>query len=137
MATRVPGVAASPADIFGGGSSTVAAGERDLRALPRRVDAISDTDERDAEVLQLPKDARRVREVATHKATRSSHCVTIEYAGERKVDLVPCIRNRNGVTGHEVCKNFNTNAFRRSEPEAYTDWLNQRNGWTGGNGPKK
>jgi len=70
------------------------------------------------------------------KATRSSHCVTIEYAGERKVDLVPCIRDRNSVTGHEVC-NGNTNVFQRSEPEAYTDWLSERNGWTGGNGLKK
>jgi hypothetical protein len=70
------------------------------------------------------------------KVTRCSHCVTIEYAGERKVDLAPCVRNRNGVIGHEVC-NFNTNAFERSEPEAYTDWLSQRNEWTGGNGLKK
>lgn len=70
------------------------------------------------------------------KVTRYSHCVTIEYAGERKVDLAPCIRNRNGVTGHEVC-NFNSNAFERSEPETYTDWLSQRNDWTGSNGLKK
>lgn len=70
------------------------------------------------------------------KASRFSHCVTIEYAGERKVDLAPCIRNRNGVIGHEVC-NFNANAFERSEPEAYTHWLSQRNDWTGNNGLKK
>jgi hypothetical protein len=70
------------------------------------------------------------------KVHRCSHCITIEYAGERRVDLVPCIRDRNGVPGHEVC-NFNSNAFERSEPEAYTDWLKQRNDWTGGNGLKK
>jgi hypothetical protein len=61
------------------------------------------------------------------KVRRFSHCVTIEYAGERKVDLAPCIRNRNGVAGHEVC-NFDANAFERSEPDAYTDWLRERNG---------
>jgi hypothetical protein len=70
------------------------------------------------------------------KVRRFSHCVTIEYAGERKVDLVPCIQNRQGFGGHEVC-NFNSNAFERSEPAAYTDWLVQRDDWTGKNGLKK
>jgi hypothetical protein len=70
------------------------------------------------------------------KVTRYSHCVTIEYVGERKVDIAPCIRARNGIAGHEVC-NFNDNAFDPSEPEKYTDWLRDRNTWTNGNGLKK
>jgi hypothetical protein len=70
------------------------------------------------------------------KVTRSSHCVTIEYAGERKVDLVPCIFSRNARPGYEVC-NFNSNQFERSEPDAYTVWLRERNSWTGSNGLKK
>lgn len=70
------------------------------------------------------------------KVRRYSHCVTIEYAGERKVDIAPCIRDRSGLTGHEVC-NFDDDAFERSEPEKYTDWLRTRNGWTGKNGLKK
>ena len=70
------------------------------------------------------------------KVHRYSHCITIEYAGERKVDLVPCLRDRNGIPGHEVC-NFDSNGFELSEPDAYTDWLKQRNEWTGSNGLKK
>jgi len=70
------------------------------------------------------------------KVRRFSHCVTIEYAGERRVDIAPCIRERNGVPGHEVC-NHTSNAFEPSEPEAYTTWLRRRNEWTGGNGLKK
>lgn len=70
------------------------------------------------------------------KVRRYSHCVTIEYAGERKVDIAPCVRDRNGRVGHEVC-NFDDNKFERSEPEKYTDWLRDRNRWTGSNGLKK
>lgn len=70
------------------------------------------------------------------KVRRYSHCVTIEYAGERKIDIAPVLVNRGGVTGFEVC-NFDTNAFEASEPRLYTDWLIQRNAWTGGNGLRK
>lgn len=70
------------------------------------------------------------------KTKRYSHCVTIEYAGERKVDIAPVIVNREGVTRLEVC-NFDTNGFELSEPELYTGWLIERNGWTGGNGLRK
>ena len=70
------------------------------------------------------------------KVRRFSHCVTIEYAGEKKIDVAPCIVDRDGLTRLEVC-NFNTNAFQRSEPKKYTDWLTDRNKWTGLNGLKK
>jgi hypothetical protein len=70
------------------------------------------------------------------KVRRFSHCVTIEYKGERRVDLAPCVRDRNGVAGHEVC-NFNSNEFERSEPEPYTAWVQERKDWTGGNGLTK
>jgi hypothetical protein len=70
------------------------------------------------------------------KVRRYSHCVTIEYAGERKIDIAPCVVDRGGVTRLEVC-NRTTNAFERSEPSRYTGWLIERNGWTGGNGLRK
>lgn len=62
--------------------------------------------------------------------------MTIEYAGERKIDIAPCVVNRGGAVRNEVC-NFNTNEFELSEPEKYTEWLVERNGWTGGNGLRK
>lgn len=70
------------------------------------------------------------------KVRRFSHCVTIEYAGERKIDIAPCVVNRGGSVRFEVC-NFNADAFELSEPERYTAWLVERNGWTGGNGLRK
>lgn len=70
------------------------------------------------------------------KVSRYSHCVTIEYAGERKIDIAPCVVDRGGVTRQEVC-NRTSNTFERSEPSRYTAWLVERNGWTGGNGLRK
>lgn len=70
------------------------------------------------------------------KVTRYSHCVTIEYAGERNVDLAPCIVDRGGRTGFEVC-NYNTNEYERSEPVRYTEWLVTRNDWTAKNSLRK
>jgi len=70
------------------------------------------------------------------KTRRFSHCVTIEYAGLRKIDIAPCIINRGSISRYEVC-NFNADKFEQSEPEKYTEWLIERNGWTGGNGLRK
>lgn len=70
------------------------------------------------------------------KVVRYSHCVTIEYAGERRVDLTPCVIGRVGGAPYEVC-NRSSNDFEESEPEKYTEWLLERNRWTGGNGLKK
>jgi hypothetical protein len=70
------------------------------------------------------------------KVKRYSHCVTIEYAGERKIDIAPCIVDRKGWASYEVC-NFNSNEYEPSEPEKYTTWLTDRNRWTGLNGLKK
>lgn len=70
------------------------------------------------------------------KVQRYSHCVTITYAGERKIDIAPCVIDRDSITRMEVC-NRNTNTFELSEPEKYTDWLLERNKWTGKNGLSK
>jgi len=77
----------------------------------------------------------RASGVYKDKVRRYSHCVTIEYARERRIDVAPCII----VPGDDVnlvC-NRNTNAFEPSRPEAYTMWIANRNGWTGQNGQKK
>lgn len=65
-----------------------------------------------------------------------SHCVTIEYAGERKMDIAPCVCGRVQEDDREVC-NRNSNVFQRTEPEKYTDWLNGRNAAAGGNHVRK
>lgn len=37
------------------------------------------------------------------KVRRFSHCATIEYAGERKIDVAPCVMNRTYTGQYEVC----------------------------------
>lgn len=59
------------------------------------------------------------------KVRRWDYCVTITYADDFKIDITPCIANRI-YSGYEIC-NRNTNAFVRSEPIAYTDWLIAKN----------
>lgn len=65
-----------------------------------------------------------------------SHCVTIEYAGERKMDITPCVCGRIEDYDREVC-NRSSNTFQRSEPAKYTDWLRDRNLAGGGNHLRK
>ncbi|HCK84810.1 MAG TPA: nucleotidyltransferase [Hyphomonadaceae bacterium] len=70
------------------------------------------------------------------KVRRFSHCVTIEYAAERKIDVAPCILDRGGFIRAEVC-NFDANAFELSKPRRYTRWINERDAWAGSNGLRK
>jgi hypothetical protein len=78
------------------------------------------------------------RESATYKEKvgRSSHCVTIEYAGERKIDVAPLVKDRGGLSRLEVC-NRTADKFELSEPQKYTDWLIERNTWSGSNSFRK
>lgn len=90
-----------------------------------------------------PKDyvnqlATQLNKLPTYKdkVRRFSHCATIEYAGERKIDVVPCVVDRLYAGQYEVC-NRNTDRFELSEPLAYTDWVNNKNGVAGWNDLKK
>jgi hypothetical protein len=70
------------------------------------------------------------------KVRRFSHCATIEYAGERKIDITPCIVNRLYTGQYEVC-NRGTDKFEASAPLAYTEWVKGKNSVAGGNDLKK
>ncbi|ESY28247.1 nucleotidyltransferase [Mesorhizobium sp. C386A] len=63
---------------------------------------------------------------------RWSHCVTVTYADDKKIDVAPCLVGRLVNGQLEVC-NRDANAFERTEPRQYTAWLIERNGWTGSN----
>lgn len=71
-----------------------------------------------------------------NKVRRWSHCVTITYANDNKIDVAPCVINRGGYQRLEVC-NRDTNTFERSEPRQYTDWLVSQNGYSGSNSFRK
>lgn len=70
------------------------------------------------------------------KVRRFSHCVTIEYAGERKMDIAPCVLGRITEEAVEVC-NRTTNAFEDSAPEGYTTWIREKNTISGKNHLRK
>jgi hypothetical protein len=70
------------------------------------------------------------------KAKTWDYCVTITYAGERKVDIAPCVKNRLYEGSLEVC-NRRTDSFERSEPIEYTRWLRHRNTLSGSNSFRK
>jgi hypothetical protein len=70
------------------------------------------------------------------KVQRYSHCATIEYAGERRIDIAPCVRDRLYPGQYEVCNRI-SNEFEASEPIAYTQWVVDKNSIAGGNGLKE
>lgn len=70
------------------------------------------------------------------KVRRYSHCATIEYAGERKIDVAPCVVNRLYAGQYKVCNRV-TDEFEASVPAAYTEWVKGKNGVAGGNDLKK
>lgn len=90
-----------------------------------------------------PKDyvnelATKLGQLSTYegKVRRYSHCATIEYAGERRIDVAPCVVNRLYAGQYEVC-NRNIDEFEASAPSAYTEWVKGKNGVAGGNDLKK
>jgi len=70
------------------------------------------------------------------KAKVWDYCVTISYAGDRKIDIAPCVRGRLVKDRLEVC-NRPGDEFERTEPVAYTDWIKEKNGYSGGNSFRK
>lgn len=70
------------------------------------------------------------------KVRRWSHCVTITYAGQRKIDIAPCVRGRKETDLLEVC-NRSSNTFERTEPEQYTGWIKKQNEYSKNNAFRK
>ena len=63
------------------------------------------------------------------KVQRNTRCVTVNYAGEFKIDVVPCI-TYNG--NHFIC-NRKTNEYEVTDGTGFRDWFNGKNGITNGN----
>lgn len=64
-----------------------------------------------------------------------SHCVTIVYANDKRVDLAPLIIGRTEGT-MEVCNRL-TNSFETSDPTRFTEWLVDQNRISGSNAFRK
>ena len=63
------------------------------------------------------------------KVQRNTRCVTVNYAGEFKIDVVPCI-TYNG--NHFIC-NRKTNEYEVTDGTGFRDWFNDKNRITNGN----
>ncbi|QCK85896.1 nucleotidyltransferase [Phreatobacter aquaticus] len=89
-----------------------------------------------AKYIQTLYDAFRANSTYKEMVKRWSHCVTITYANEKKVDIAPVLVNRGGSQRLEVC-NRDSNQFEPTEPRQYTEWLVQRNSYSGANSFRK
>ena len=63
------------------------------------------------------------------KVQKNTRCVTVNYAGEFKTDVVPCI-TYNG--NHFIC-NRKTNEYEVTDGTGFRDWFNEKNKITNGN----
>lgn len=70
------------------------------------------------------------------KSKTWDYCVTITYSGDRKVDIAPCVAGRLWQDSMEVCDGSRDD-FERSEPTKYTNWLRERNSYSGNNSFRK
>lgn len=66
------------------------------------------------------------------KVSLQTRYVLLDYAGDFHIDIVPCVVDRPGGSKYEVCNRIEDD-FEPTDSEAYTEWLNTRNTWTGDN----
>lgn len=69
------------------------------------------------------------------KTKTYDYCVTITYAGDRKVDLTPCVVGRLWQGSMEVCNR--KGGFEQTSPIEYTEWMKERNAYSGSNSFRK
>lgn len=81
-------------------------------------------------------DALKANNTYNAMVRRWSHCVTITYANDKKVDIAPVVVNRDGIDRLEIC-NRNNNQFEITAPKQYTEWLVQQNIYSGNNSFRK
>ena len=63
------------------------------------------------------------------KVQKNTRCVTVNYAGKFKIDVVPCIT----YNGNQFICNRKTNEYEVTDGTGFRDWFNEKNGITNGN----
>lgn len=84
-------------------------------------------------------DLRRVLKNNTtykDKAHLSDVCVTLNYARDKKIDILPIFEASDEDNALHICHHRH-NEFLRSEPIEFTNWLVDRNKLSGGNSFRK
>ena len=113
-------------------------------ALGTLIKPVDDNDEYDADIqvvmnpnsswrpkdyLDAVYDTLRKNETYADKVRRKTRCVTVDYAGDFHLDVVPRVTFGGK---HHVC-NSTTNEFEETDGVGYRDWFNEKNRITGGN----
>ena len=80
-------------------------------------------------VYEVLKDDGNYRD----KVDKKTRCVTIDYAGDFHLDLVPCVEF--GDT-HYIC-NRRDEEYEKTDGDGYKDWLVEKNKMIGGNNFRK
>lgn len=66
------------------------------------------------------------------KVSRKTRCVTIQYANEFSIDIVPCVRKGFWSTSEWIL-NRSENTEEETNPDGFNDWFKQQNGYVGNN----
>ena len=113
-------------------------------ALGTLIKPVDDNDEYDADIQVVmnpipswrPKDyldavyrTLRSNETYADKLRLKTRCVTVDYAGDFHLDVVPRVTSGGK---HYVC-NRATDRFEVTDGTGYRDWFNEKNRITGGN----
>ena len=113
-------------------------------ALGTLIKPVDDNDEYDADIQIVlnPNPNWRAKDYVTaiYNALKQNHnyadklrlktrCVTIDYAGDFHLDVVPRVTSRGR---HYVC-NRDENRFEPTDGTGYREWFNEKNRITGGN----
>ena len=68
------------------------------------------------------------------KVSRKTRCVTIQYANEFSIDIVPCVRKSGFWAGTtEWILNRIENTEEQTNPDGFNDWFKKQNGYVGNN----
>lgn len=68
------------------------------------------------------------------KVSRKTRCVTIQYANEFSIDVVPCVRKSGFlVMTSEWILNRSENIEEQANPDGLSDWFKKQNGYVGKN----
>lgn len=67
------------------------------------------------------------------KVSRKTRCVTIQYANEFSIDVVPCIRRSGFWETTEWILNRTDDIEEQANPDGFTEWLLQQNAYVGNN----
>jgi len=73
--------------------------------------------------------AFRSSSIYRDKVNRKSRCVTVNYAGDFHMDVVPYLKRH----GEHYITNRKENQYERTNPEGFNEWLDEQNRITGGN----